>query len=471
LSLLFISVLQAQEREIAVTLPGGIPLHMVWIEPGSYTMGTTQRQTKQMEELQQQRGTNLINNYVAEIPAHAVKLSQGFYLGQYEITRAQWSQVMDTLPWADASDSTIVEPHFPAVQITWYGAGQFAERLNQWAGADLFRLPTEAEWEYAARAGSNGLWHVGDDVVLAENFGWYFTILSRLNHPFVPRQVGTRWPNGWGLYDMQGNVHEWVQDSFQTHYYQSQAADVINPLGPTESSIGVLRGGSAESNEFQVRPAYRMSQTKNTRDGRIGFRIAMENPVDLRTDLEFHASPSGLALEQTDYKDTVAVAWTKTVIGDGETGFAWDGDVALSARIENPWDVAVSREGEVYFADSNAHRVRQIDAGGILRTLAGGGTEEDGELAAEARLISPRGLYVEADGSFYVSSGVQEGGGHRVQWVDSQGVITTVAGSGEAGFTGDGTRPYLPVLTDLGACPKIRRAISISRIRSTTVSV
>ena len=138
---------QANE-DVTVELPGGVPLEMVWIEPGNFTMGSPQYDG-----------------------AGEVTISQGFYLGKYEITQEQWQAVMGTSPWSSWR-SEFQGPRLP-VGISWHDAQAFSQRLNDHFGEDAYRLPTEAEWEYACRAGTTTRWFFGDDESLLGSYAWY----------------------------------------------------------------------------------------------------------------------------------------------------------------------------------------------------------------------------------------------------------------------------------------------------------
>ena len=135
-------------NEITIELPGGVLLEMVWIEPGNFTMGSPDHD-----------GTR------------EVTISHGFYLGKYEIIREQWQAVMDTAPWS-SQETDSQGPRLPA-NISWNDAQGFTQRLNDHFGGDAYRLPTEAEWEYACRAGTTTRWFFGGDESLLASYAWY----------------------------------------------------------------------------------------------------------------------------------------------------------------------------------------------------------------------------------------------------------------------------------------------------------
>lgn len=237
----------ASGRTITETLPGGAIMEFVWIAPGTFVMGTTEEQGQllQSKEFPEEW------SFEDEQPAHEVTISKGFYLGKYEITQSQWEGVMGTRPW-EGQDFVQENPSHPAVYISWDDMQDFIHRLNQAAGDSLYRLPTEAEWEYACRAGTNTLWSFGDDESRLGDYAWYFDNAWGVGEGYA-HQVGTKLSNPWGLYDMHGNVSEWVQDWYGEYTGDSQT----NPSGPAIGSDRVLRGGEFDLPEPSSRSAAR----------------------------------------------------------------------------------------------------------------------------------------------------------------------------------------------------------------------
>ncbi len=227
-------------------LPGGASMEFVWIEPGVFQMGSKDRTGRK-----------------DEWPIHEVEISRGFWLGKYEITQSQWKSVMDTEPWS-GRDRVEANSSHPAVIISWNEVQEFIGRLNAAAGEELYRLPTEAEWEYACRAGSTTRWSFGDDESQLRNYAWYF------DNTEGAKAVGSKLPNPWGLYDMHGNVWEWVQDRYDEEYYSRSVRE--DPQGP-ESGLGrVIRGGHFGHIDG-VRSAYRQFCPSGSRSYTIGVRL------------------------------------------------------------------------------------------------------------------------------------------------------------------------------------------------------
>ena len=210
-----------------------------------------------------QMGANDSSVYDSEKPVHTVRITQPFYLGKYEVTQGQWQTVMGNNPSQFTGD-----PNRPVENVSWDDAQEFIRRLNGREGGVMYRLPTEAEWEYAARAGTTTQWSFGDEVRQLDRYAWCYCydIAGKQTHP-----VGQMQPNPWGLYDMHGNVWEWVQD-----WYGSYASGTaVDPAGPSWGWDRVRRGGSW--NWFNVlglcSSGRRDSTPPGVRDSDLGFRL------------------------------------------------------------------------------------------------------------------------------------------------------------------------------------------------------
>ena len=238
--------------EIVVGLPGGATMTMVWIEPGTFTMGSPADEPG--------RG-------VGEGPQHGVTITQGFYLGKYELTQGQWESVMGTSPWL-GQEYVQEDPNNPAVWISWYDMQALLDTLAAY-GLGGFRLPTEAEWEYACRAGTTTRWSFGDDELQLTDYAWYYDNAwvagERYGHA-----VGTKLPNPWGVYDMYGNVYEWVHDWWAQPYPSSSQVD---PTGPATGDTHVIRGGYFFSYAQITRPAARFYVWPDYPDTPLGYSI------------------------------------------------------------------------------------------------------------------------------------------------------------------------------------------------------
>jgi len=192
-----------------------------------------------------------------EKPAHRVTISQPFYLGKYPVTQAQWIAVMGNNPSRFGDN-----PNQPVENVSWNDVRAFLRKLNERERSGDYRLPTEAQWEYACRAGTETPRYYHEVNAIA----WYDA-----NSNSQPQPVGQKWPNAWGLYDMLGNVWEWCQDGHRT--YTADAA--VDPIGPTDAGANrVFRGGSWYNSAQHVRAAYRNGNHPGYRIDYLGFRCA-----------------------------------------------------------------------------------------------------------------------------------------------------------------------------------------------------
>ena len=233
------SVQGVSSQSVSMTQEGTEP-EMVFVQGGTFTMGCTSEQ-----------GSDCFED---EKLAHQVTLSD-FYIGKYEVTQAQWRAVMGTNP------SYFTGDNLPVEQVSWNDVQEFITKLNSLTGK-RYRLPTEAEWEFAARGGNNsrGYKYSGSNTV--GDVAWYN---SNRTHP-----VGTKAANELGIYDMSGNVLEWCSDWFGSYSSNAQT----NPTGPSSGSDRVLRGGSWYHDAIYARVSFRGYWNPGTRNFGLGFRLA-----------------------------------------------------------------------------------------------------------------------------------------------------------------------------------------------------
>lgn len=223
-----------------------------------------------------------------EMPQHRVRIGKPFYLGVYEVTQAEFMTVMRTNPSSftrtgllkDAPDD-LQTSWLPVDNVTWYAAVEFCQRLSALAAeveaGRVYRLPSEAEWEYACRAGTTTVFHCGDTLSSAQaNFNGANPFGNVEKGPFLNRTatIGSYEPNAFGLYDMHGNLHEWCMDRFERDYYQgSPAAD---PKGPQHGTSRVIRGGDWYSDGRDCRSAFRYADIPEGRFYALGMRVVCE---------------------------------------------------------------------------------------------------------------------------------------------------------------------------------------------------
>jgi formylglycine-generating enzyme required for sulfatase activity len=223
-----------------------IGMEFMLIPAGTFLMGSPASDTKAHD---------------AETPAHCVTISQPFYLGKYPVTQAQWEAVMRNNPSRFKGN-----PNHPIENVSWNDVQAFLRKLDEPEGGRDYRLPTEAQWEYACRAGKESPRYHREVNVIA----WH-----EANSDRQPQPVGQKLPNAWGLYDMLGNVWEWCHDG-RRDYKEGLKEDARNdPIGPTDAGADrVVRGGSWDSPIRYVRAAYRYRYRRGFRDGYLGFRCA-----------------------------------------------------------------------------------------------------------------------------------------------------------------------------------------------------
>jgi len=196
-----------------------------------------------------------------EKPQHRVKITRPFYLGVYPVTQEEYERVMGKNPSDFKGDR-----QRPVETVSWNDAAEFCRRLSEKEGK-TYRLPTEAEWEYACRAGRTTKWCFGDSQSQLADYAWYDDNSGGTTHP-----VGEKKPNAWGLYDMHGNVYEWCDDWYDEDYYSASPA--ADPKGPDSTAYRVLRGGSWDFDPWVTRSADRGWDAPDDRSLYFGFRLA-----------------------------------------------------------------------------------------------------------------------------------------------------------------------------------------------------
>jgi formylglycine-generating enzyme required for sulfatase activity len=236
-----------QTENCIITLPSGVNLELVYVQGGIFSMGGDDPEAPDREK-----------------PVHKVQLSD-FFIGRYPVTQEVWQAVMGDNPSRFKGEKRPVEG------VSWEDAQKMLPRLNQQSGED-FRLPAEAEWEYAARGGrhSQGYKYAGSDRL--KQVGWY-----RENSDGETREVGRLLANELGIHDMSGNVYEWCQDWYDDESYAAchKRGLVENPQGPDTGTRRVLRGGGYFGYPLRCRAVDRDRYRPEFRGGGIGFRLVL----------------------------------------------------------------------------------------------------------------------------------------------------------------------------------------------------
>ena len=241
-----------------VDLNATVAMDMIWCPPGTFTMGSPTTEAG--------RGTDETE--------HNVSLTQGFYLGKYEVTQAQYEAVMTgNTDGLNAKPSEWPNnPNRPVEKVSWADAQIFLNRLNAQQSANIpagwaYVLPTEAQWEYACRAGTSTAYSWGGTIA-STNANYNASGHSQT------RDVGLYAANPWGFFDMHGNVWEWTADWYQATYPTGNP--VVDPTGPSSGALRLFRGGSWINNDSDLRSAKRFDYTPSTRYSNVGFRIGFQ---------------------------------------------------------------------------------------------------------------------------------------------------------------------------------------------------
>lgn len=238
------TVTPTPSNTLSILVKDGVSIEMVEVEAGSFMVGATPEMKDPDDK---------------EKPVHRVTLTNNYYLGKYEVTQAQWKAVMGSnRSWREGDN-------LPVDRANWDDCQEFISKLNTLTGKK-FRLPTEAEWEFAARGGnkSRGYQYSGSNTI--EDVAWYSE-----NTEIMAHAVGTKRANELGLYDMSGNVAEWCQDWKGAYHSTSQK----NPIGPRKGSLRIYRGGSVQHNAKGCRSSYRAAGAPYNSHWTTGLRLCL----------------------------------------------------------------------------------------------------------------------------------------------------------------------------------------------------
>ncbi|MFO7975460.1 MAG: formylglycine-generating enzyme family protein [Candidatus Hydrogenedentota bacterium] len=230
---------------VTVDLGDGVTMDMVWCEEGTFEMGDE-------------------SGHPDEQPVHEVRITEGFWLGRYEVTQAQWKAVTGHNP------AKFVQSDHPVESVSWIDCQTFLKKLEAEVGGE-FRLPTEAEWEYACRAGSTSTYCFGNLAEELQEYAWYAENSDGHTHP-----VGTKAANAWRFHDMHGNVAEWCQDWYDREFYSQ--SPVENPCNTDTGNHRTMRGGSWLHIVGNCRSASRLNGRPPDASHNVGLRVVASLP-------------------------------------------------------------------------------------------------------------------------------------------------------------------------------------------------
>lgn len=242
-SIIWSSDVTSKQKEVLTALVQ----NMVYVEGGTFMMGSDDADSD-------------------EQPVHSVTLTNDYYMGKFEVTQEEWVAVMGSNP------SYFSGTNLPVESVSWNDiVSDFLPELNRLTGL-TFRLPTEAEWEFAARGGNKSQGYSGSNII--DDVAWYYNNSDPDGDgSYSTHAVGTKLPNELGIYDMSGNVWEWCSDWYSSGYYSS--SPTLNPTGPATGSDRVLRGGNWSNYANHCRVSDRNFFNPDIRYDVIGFRLAL----------------------------------------------------------------------------------------------------------------------------------------------------------------------------------------------------
>ena len=243
-------------KTLALDLGKGVTMKLVLIPAGTFLMGSPNDETG--------RAYN-------EGPQHNVTIGEPFYMGIHEVTQAQWRAVMNSEPWTGRH---FMQPgdNNALSWVSWEDASKFCETLSK-KTSKLVALPTEAQWEYACRAGSKTAYCFGDAASKLGDYAWYADNTSKTGQEY-PHEAGQKKPNAFGLYDMHGNVWEWCQDH-QHANYKKAPADGTAWVDKAPAGLRILRGGAWGYDPKHCRTAHRFAGISSDRYVHVGFRLVV----------------------------------------------------------------------------------------------------------------------------------------------------------------------------------------------------
>ena len=257
--------------EKTVDLGGGVKMEFALIPAGEFMMGSGDSiETLVRKSHSRLTGSLMFEN---EYPQHRVRVTKPFYIAKYEVTQDQWEPVIGRNP------AKFPGARNPVEKVSWHDCQDFANRLSAKSSGLTCALPTEAEWEWACRAGTSTAFHTGEALSMEQaNCGGSYPYAGDVQSRHKTMPVGGFKPNAWGLYDMHGNVWEWCEDWYGEDYYKHSPKH--DPRGPTTGGSRVIRGGSWDVHGMRCRSSSRDSFAPKARDNAGGLRVVLRIALD-----------------------------------------------------------------------------------------------------------------------------------------------------------------------------------------------
>ncbi len=245
-------------------ITNSIGMKLVYIPAGSFKMGSGDSAAELAREYDANEAF-----FTDEFPQHEVHISKGFWMGQTEVTQGQYKSVMNAQPWSE-ENYVQEDANNPAVYVSWDDAVEFCRKLSEQTG-ETYRLPTEAEWEYACRAGTTTQFSFDDSDSSLGDYAWFTDNTTDVDEKYA-HSVGQKKPNPWGLYDMHGNVWEWCKDTWHDSY---EDAPADGSAWVEKGSYRVIRGGSWFDSAGGCRCSCRIGCDPVSRSYGLGFRVVL----------------------------------------------------------------------------------------------------------------------------------------------------------------------------------------------------
>ena len=385
--------------ERKVDLQGGEKLTMALIPPGEFLMGSTpEEQARFLEDVKTAGVPWVADRIPTEGPQHWVRITKPFGLSTHEVTRGQFRRFVEETGYKTEAEQDgkggyglvegthVQDPRFawnahpgfsqtdghPVVNVSWNDATAFCKWLSEKQGVE-YHLPTEAQWEYACRAGTTSSWHCGNSETTLGEYAWFGANSDDKTHP-----VRELKPNAWGLYDMHGNVWEWCADWWAVDYYEQSPTN--DPTGPSEGSGRVYRGAHFEYLGWNCRSAHRNVHSPNSRAAYLGFRLASVLVDEMPATTPEAAGGPKEAQPATAHADAASAAeiekqkqveqrYAEAMEPVEELVAAWDFAEALTALGKVQFEeeglaarLAAWREGVEHLVDLKARVIAKINA-------------------------------------------------------------------------------------------------------------